>query len=49
MVVCERCGCEIPSLSPMRKWCFDCRKRVGVEQARVRKVRKREILAAIQQ
>lgn len=36
-VLCQRCGCEVPSLSPMRKWCVDCRRLVSLEQARARK------------
>ena len=47
MINCERCGCEVPSLSPMRKWCYDCRKRIGIEQARDRKIRKRAQLQVI--
>ena len=37
---CMRCGTQINSFSPMRKWCFDCRKKVTVEQARARKGRR---------
>jgi hypothetical protein len=35
---CLRCGDNIQSYSPMRKWCFECRKKVGIEQARARKI-----------
>ena len=35
---CLRCGFDIQSYSPMRKWCFDCRKVVSLEQARDRKL-----------
>ncbi|MEK6960844.1 MAG: hypothetical protein AABX47_06725 [Nanoarchaeota archaeon] len=38
-VKCKRCGTAVKSFSPMRKWCFDCRKRVTVEQAKDRKGR----------
>ncbi|MEM4282741.1 MAG: hypothetical protein QXU88_02115 [Candidatus Woesearchaeota archaeon] len=34
---CKRCGATIKSYSPMRKWCFDCRKKVAIEQAKMRK------------
>jgi len=37
-VICKRCGEEVLSFSPMRKWCFDCRKDIGLEQAKARKV-----------
>ncbi|MBS3128045.1 hypothetical protein J4410_02780 [Candidatus Woesearchaeota archaeon] len=36
--VCIRCGTSIPSYSAMRKWCFECRKKVSLEQAKARKV-----------
>lgn len=35
---CQRCGCTVQSFSPMRKWCFDCRKIISLEQARLRKI-----------
>lgn len=34
---CQRCGVEIRTYSPMRKWCFGCRKQVSLEQAKARK------------
>jgi len=37
---CLRCGIGVESFSKMRKWCFDCRKKVAVEQARKRKLAK---------
>lgn len=37
MKKCLRCGKKIPTYSPMRKWCFECRKTVSLEQARARK------------
>jgi len=37
MKPCLRCGTTIQTFSPMRKWCFDCRKLVGAEQAKTRK------------
>ncbi|MBW3014247.1 hypothetical protein KY335_03320 [Candidatus Woesearchaeota archaeon] len=35
---CLRCGVGLESYSPMRKWCFDCRKVVSLEQAKTRKI-----------
>jgi len=35
---CQRCGCTVKTFSPMRKWCFDCRKTVSLEQAKARKI-----------
>lgn len=35
---CKRCGCSVKSYSPMRKWCFDCRKVISLEQAKERKI-----------
>ncbi|MBW3017347.1 hypothetical protein KY316_03155 [Candidatus Woesearchaeota archaeon] len=40
VVICQKCGVEIKSFSPMRKWCFSCRKAVSLEQAKARKVKK---------
>ncbi|MBW3012959.1 hypothetical protein KY340_02030 [Candidatus Woesearchaeota archaeon] len=37
---CLKCGEIIQSYSPMRKWCFECRKKIGIEQARERKIAK---------
>jgi uncharacterized OB-fold protein len=37
MMKCQRCGVEIKTFSPMRKWCFNCRKVVSLEQAKARK------------
>jgi hypothetical protein len=34
---CKRCGAVVPSFSPMRKWCVECRRVVSLEQARVRR------------
>jgi hypothetical protein len=41
MKKCMRCGKRIATYSPMRKWCFDCRKTISLEQAKARKVAKR--------
>jgi len=38
--MCQKCGVEINTFSPMRKWCFGCRKAVSLEQAKARKTRK---------
>ncbi|MBI4016087.1 MAG: hypothetical protein HY363_00160 [Candidatus Aenigmarchaeota archaeon] len=38
VVQCRRCGVEVKSFSPMRKWCVDCRRLVGLAQAKARKV-----------
>jgi hypothetical protein len=35
---CQRCGCTVKTYSSMRKWCFDCRKLVSLEQAKERKL-----------
>ncbi|MFO8016042.1 MAG: hypothetical protein R6U32_02985 [Candidatus Woesearchaeota archaeon] len=40
-VVCQRCGCEIPSLNKLRKWCVDCRRILTNERAKERNKRKR--------
>ena len=40
---CDRCGINIQTFSPMRKWCFDCRKRVSLEQAKARKAKKAQM------
>ncbi len=40
--VCKRCGAEVLSFSPMRKWCVDCRHAISLEQARVRKMQSRQ-------
>jgi len=40
-IKCKRCGSEVRSFSPMRKWCTDCRKIVSLEQAKERKIAKR--------
>jgi DNA-directed RNA polymerase subunit RPC12/RpoP len=40
-VKCKRCGIEVRSFSQMRKWCIDCRKKVSLEQAKERKLAKR--------
>lgn len=37
---CLRCGIELKSYSPMRKWCYECRKIVSLEQAKARKIAK---------
>ncbi|HSU73079.1 MAG TPA: hypothetical protein VLJ21_04495 [Candidatus Binatia bacterium] len=37
-VQCQRCGMQVLSFSPMRKWCFDCRKVISLEQAKARKI-----------
>jgi len=34
---CLKCGSEVLSYSPMRKWCYDCRKEVSMEQAKARR------------
>lgn len=34
---CLRCGKKVKSYSAMRKWCVDCRKIVGLENAKKRK------------
>ncbi|MEK6822844.1 MAG: hypothetical protein AABY13_03365 [Nanoarchaeota archaeon] len=36
-VMCQRCSGPVQSLSPMRKWCVECRRLVSLEQARARK------------
>ena len=38
MKKCIRCGEEVKSYSVMRKWCFDCRKIISLEQAKQRKM-----------
>ncbi len=35
---CQKCGKKVKSFSPMRKWCTDCRRLVGLEQAKRRKI-----------
>lgn len=35
---CQRCGCTVKTFSTMRKWCFDCRKIISLEQAKARKI-----------
>ena len=42
---CMRCGGKIPSYSPMRKWCVECRHSISLEQAKARKLAVRRILA----
>jgi hypothetical protein len=37
-VQCQRCGIAVQSFSQMRKWCFDCRKVISLEQAKARKL-----------
>jgi len=37
-VQCLRCGCVVQSYSAMRKWCYDCRKVISLQQARERKL-----------
>lgn len=39
---CQRCGAEVRSFSPMRKWCVECRRVISLEQARVRKLNNRQ-------
>lgn len=41
MVVCQRCGGDIPSLNKLRKWCVDCRKILTNERAKDRNKKKR--------
>lgn len=41
-MVCKRCGAEVMSFSPMRKWCVECRRLISLEQARVRKMNSRQ-------
>jgi len=36
VVVCQRCGVNIPSLNKLRKWCVDCRLELTNERARDR-------------
>jgi len=38
MKKCARCGEAVKSYSAMRKWCFECRKKVSLEQAKQRKL-----------
>jgi len=35
---CQKCGVEIRSYSPMRKWCVECRHAISLEQAKKRKI-----------
>ncbi|MBD3318426.1 hypothetical protein GF342_00795 [Candidatus Woesearchaeota archaeon] len=42
-ITCQRCGAQIPTYSAMRKWCVECRHTVSLEQAKLRKARKRAI------
>jgi len=42
MINCQRCGTDVPSYSPMRKWCVDCRRLVSLEQAKTRKEIRRD-------
>jgi len=41
MVMCKRCGTDIPSLNKLRKWCVDCRKMLTNERAKERNKQKR--------
>jgi len=41
VVLCQRCGGEIPSLNRLRKWCVDCRRLLTNERAKERNKRKR--------
>jgi len=41
------CGVKINSLSPMRKWCFECRKKLMVIRAREKKMKLRQEMAAV--
>jgi len=38
MIKCLKCGKPVRSFSPMRKWCVECRRLIGLEQAKARKV-----------
>ncbi len=42
MTTCKRCGADVRSFSPMRKWCVECRRLISLEQARVRKLNHRQ-------
>jgi ribosomal protein L37E len=42
LVKCQRCGTEIQSYSPMRKWCVECRQAISLQQAKVRKAAKKK-------
>ncbi|MBW2994671.1 hypothetical protein KY315_04605 [Candidatus Woesearchaeota archaeon] len=35
---CQKCGVDIRSYSPMRKWCVECRHTISLEQAKTRKI-----------
>ena len=37
-ITCKRCGVQVRSYSPMRKWCVDCRRIINLEQAKARKI-----------
>ena len=37
MKKCLKCGIKIKSLSPMRKWCVDCRRKLAVKRAKAKK------------
>lgn len=37
MILCQKCGIKVRSLSPMRKWCVDCRRILGIERAKAKK------------
>ncbi len=39
MILCQKCGIKVRSLSPMRKWCVDCRRVLGIERAKAKKKR----------
>jgi len=41
LAICQRCGEKISSFSAMRKWCIECRNIIRLEQARVRKQKKK--------
>lgn len=47
VVKCQKCGIDINSESPMRKWCFECRKKISLEQAKARKLKKRMEMIAV--
>ncbi|HIH43488.1 TPA: hypothetical protein HA246_07665 [Candidatus Woesearchaeota archaeon] len=44
MKTCQMCQIDVPSLSPMRKWCVDCRRKLAVIRAKEKKMKLRKLL-----
>ncbi|MBN1645176.1 hypothetical protein JW851_04040 [Candidatus Woesearchaeota archaeon] len=43
LAICQKCGIKILSYSAMRKWCIACRDKIRLEQAKQRKIRKKNL------